>query len=150
MTRFIITLDQASAFVLKAMNETLGGEIFIPKIPSVRITDLATAMAPNCRQEVVGIRPGEKVHELMIGTDDSRNTLETDSGYVLLPQKAFEQRNGNYANARPCVNEFEYSSGTNSHFLTVEEIRNLLPSIEKKTENLRMPVWSEAPSSVYE
>jgi UDP-N-acetylglucosamine 4,6-dehydratase/5-epimerase len=150
MTRFIITLDQASAFVLKAMNETLGGEIFIPKIPSVRITDLATAMATNCRQEVVGIRPGEKIHELMIGTDDSRNTLETDSGYVLLSQKAYEQRDGNYANAKPCVNEFEYSSGTNSHFLTVEEIRDLLPSIERKTEDLRMPVWSEAPSSVYE
>ncbi len=143
MTRFIITLDQAAEFVLGALEESIGGEIFIPKIPSIRITDLATAMAPDCPQKIVGIRPGEKVHELMIGLDDSRNSLEADSKYILLPQRLFEERKGRYGNSVPSTAEFEYSSGANSHFLSVEEIRRLLPSIEQKSEDIKIPVWSE-------
>ncbi len=144
MTRFIITLDQAADFVLRTLEDSHGGEIFIPKIPSIRITDLASAMAPGCAQTIVGIRPGEKVHELMIGTDDSRTTLEADSRYILLPQKLFESRNGKYGNATPSKEEFEYNSGSNKHFLSVEEIRALLPSIEQKSEDIKIPAWSES------
>ncbi|OGL70602.1 UDP-N-acetylglucosamine 4,6-dehydratase (inverting) [Candidatus Uhrbacteria bacterium RIFCSPHIGHO2_02_FULL_53_13] len=138
MTRFLITLNQAASFVLQSIERTLGGEIFIPKIPSIRIVDLAMAMAPDCEHTCVGIRPGEKIHELMIGRDDSRNTLALEDRYVLLPQRYFEERRHAHNGAQLCVPDFEYHSGTNPRFLTVEEIRSLLPEIEG--EHTTLPI----------
>lgn len=130
MTRFIITLDQAARFVLKVLAIGQGGEIFVPKIPSIRMPELASAVAPECTQETIGIRPGEKIHEVMVGADDSRNVLEADEHYILLPQHLFPKRLESYAGARKCSEDFEYSSGTNPWFLNVEEIRRMLPTIE--------------------
>lgn len=132
MTRFWITLDQGVAFVLKNFQRMHGGEIFVPKIPSARVVDLATAMAPHLPQEIVGIRPGEKLHEVMCPEDDSHLTLEFSDHYVIRPAIRFWGHDHDYAcNAldevgKPVPQGFEYSSGTNPVFLSVEEIRTLL------------------------
>ena len=131
MTRFWITLKQGVNFVLKNFNRMYGGEIFVPKIPSVRITDLARAMAPNIPQNVIGIRPGEKLHEIMCPADDSHLTLEFDDHYVIRPTIIFTSRNNNFVENRlgergkPVEQGFEYNSGTNPQFLSVSEIVKL-------------------------
>lgn len=118
MTRFIITLDQGVEFVLRSLELMGGGEIFVPKIPSVKVTDLATAMAPGLPQKVVGIRPGEKLHEVMISAEDSRQTLEAGDRYLI-------SRRISINDAKPVPEGWEYSSYTNPIFLTVEEARAL-------------------------
>lgn len=128
MTRFWISLQQGVDFVLKNFSRMHGGEIFVPKIPSVRITDLARAMAPTLDQHIIGIRPGEKLHETMCPADDSHLTVEFDDHFVLSPSIRFYDRDVDYR--LNCLNEtgeavrrgFEYNSGTNDHFLSVEEI----------------------------
>ncbi|MDH5426176.1 MAG: UDP-N-acetylglucosamine 4,6-dehydratase (inverting) [Gammaproteobacteria bacterium] len=128
MTRFWITLQDGVDFVLKNFQRMYGGEIFVPKIPSARIVDLATAMAPQLKQEIIGIRPGEKIHEIMCPADDSHLTLEFEDHFVLQPSITFVSRpndfdtNGLGEKGKPVVQGFEYNSGTNAHFLTVEEI----------------------------
>lgn len=128
MTRFWITLRQGVEFVLLNFERMHGGEIFVPKIPSVRITDLAEAMAPGVKLDVVGIRPGEKLHEIMCPADDSHLTLEFHDHYVLRPTITFTGRNNEFASNRlgergvPVAQGFEYNSGTNPHFLSVPEI----------------------------
>lgn len=129
MTRFWISLQQGVDFVLKNFERMNGGEIFVPKIPSVRIVDLATAMAPDLQQHVIGIRPGEKLHEIMCPADDSHLTLEFDDHYVLTPTIKMFGGDIDYAKNRlgeigsPVPQGFEYNSGTNEIFLTVNEIR---------------------------
>lgn len=132
MTRFWITLQQGVDFVLKNFERMHGGEVFIPKIPSVRIIDLATAMAPNFDQKFTGIRPGEKLHEVMCPLDDSHLTLEFPQYYVIKPAIKYWHvddeifsRNAIGEISIPVSENFEYSSGTNLSFMTVEEIRNL-------------------------
>ena len=127
MTRFWITLQHGVDFVMAGFNRMYGGELFIPKIPSVRITDLASAMAPQLAHRIIGIRPGEKLHELMISRDDSLNTVEFADHYVICPSIRFiEQRN--YAtnalgeNGKPPPQGFKYSSDLNPHFLNLDEI----------------------------
>jgi len=128
MTRFWITLQEGVDFVLNNFARMYGGEIFVPKIPSARIVDLATAMAPDLKQEIIGIRPGEKLHEIMCPADDSHLTLEFSDHYVLKPSITFTSRPNDFdTNAlgekgTPVAQGFEYNSGTNDHFLTVEEI----------------------------
>ena len=128
MTRFWINLQQGVDFVLTNFQRMVGGEIFVPKIPSVRISDLATAMAPGLRHEVIGIRPGEKLHEIMCPADDSHLTLEFSDHYVIMPTISFTSRSNdfrvNQAGERGTIVEqgFEYHSGTNPVFLTVNEI----------------------------
>lgn len=128
MTRFWITLQQGVDFVLKNFARMSGGEIFVPKIPSIRITDLATAMAPNLRQHVTSIRPGEKIHEIMCPADDSHLTLEFRDHFVISPTITFTDKNNklspNKLGEEGCAVEqgFEYHSGKNEHFLTLEEI----------------------------
>ena len=131
MTRFWITLQQGVDFVAKSFERMQGGEVFVPRIPSVRITDVAEAMAPDMPTRVVGIRPGEKLHEVMCPQDDSHLTLDFEDHYVIRPSikfwrvgdNAYEQ-NGLGQKGR-CVDDgFEYSSGTNARFLDVEEIRS--------------------------
>lgn len=127
MTRFWITIQEGVNFVLKAFNRMQGGEIFVPKIPSVRITDLATAIAPEIPIKTVGIRPGEKLHEIMCPEDDSHLTLEFDDHYVIQPTIQFSQIR-NYSqnrlgqNGQKVAEGFEYHSGKNKIFLSVDEI----------------------------
>lgn len=131
MTRFTITLQQGVDFVFDCLGRMWGGELFVPKIPSYRVTDVATAVAPHARQEIVGIRPGEKLHEEMITTTDSMSTIEFDDYYVILPSyrtwdvDEFVARSSD-APGKPCEFGFEYNSGTNDRFLTVDEIRRLI------------------------
>lgn len=128
MTRFWISLQQGVDFVLKNFQRMHGGEIFVPKIPSVRVVDLATAMAPDLEQHVIGIRPGEKLHEIMCPADDSHLTLEFDDHYVLSPTIRFHRGDLDYAVNRlgekgtPVEQGFEYNSGSNEVFLTPEQI----------------------------
>ncbi|MFN3816870.1 UDP-N-acetylglucosamine 4,6-dehydratase (inverting) [Brevundimonas sp.] len=128
MTRFWISLQQGVDFVLKNFQRMHGGEIFVPKIPSVRVVDLATAMAPNLEQHVIGIRPGEKLHEIMCPADDSHLTFEFDDHYVLSPTIRFHRGNLDYAfnrlgeQGKPVEQGFEYNSGSNDVFLSPAEI----------------------------
>ncbi|MCC5944651.1 MAG: UDP-N-acetylglucosamine 4,6-dehydratase (inverting) [Bernardetiaceae bacterium] len=132
MTRFNISLEEGVDLVLYALEHAIGGEIFVPKIPSYRITDLATAIAPNCKQEIVGIRPGEKLHEEMITLTDSFNTIKTHKHYIILPSMPFKTQEQvmekylKYYNAQPVAKGFSYNSGENDVFLSVEEIRTLI------------------------
>jgi UDP-N-acetylglucosamine 4,6-dehydratase len=131
MTRFWITLEQGVSFVLQSLRRMQGGEIFVPKIPSARITDLARAMAPEIALKVIGIRPGEKLHEVMCPKDDSHLTLEFDDHYVIGPSIQFSvpvdhRTNALGASGVPVADEFEYNSGTNPRFLSQQELRALL------------------------
>ena len=137
MTRFWITLQQGVDFVLTNFARMSGGEIFVPKIPSVRITDLAKAMAPSLKQDIIGIRPGEKVHEIMCPSDDSHLTLEFDDHYVIRPSIVFNDRNNEFRTNKlkeqgvPVPQGFEYNSGANDDFLNGQQILAL-----NKTLNL--------------
>ena len=125
MTRFWITLDHGVDFVLMASRCMHGGEVFVPKIPSMRIVDLVEAVAPGCEIREVGIRPGEKLHELMITADDARRTREFDKHFVICPD--LDYWNGsNYNGARKVPDRFEYSSDKNSDWLTVPRMRAML------------------------
>lgn len=129
MTRFWISLQQGVDFVLKNFERMLGGEIFVPKIPSIRIVDLATAMAPHLPQKIVGIRPGEKLHEMMCPGDMSYHTYEFDDHFVIAPAIRFFNRNNDFSSN--ALNErgklvapgFEYVSDTNPDFLTVAQMQ---------------------------
>jgi UDP-N-acetylglucosamine 4,6-dehydratase len=130
MTRFWITLSQGVDFVLKNFERMQGGEIFVPKIPSIKITDLATAMAPDLNQEIIGIRPGEKLHEAMCPRDDSHLVLEFDDHYVIRPTISFGW-NADYTKNQlgekgvPVNLGFEYNSLENNHYLSINEIIEL-------------------------
>lgn len=131
MTRFWITLQQGAEFVLRCFGRMHGGEIFVPKIPSSRVTDLAEAVAPGLPTRVVGIRPGEKLHEIMVPEDDARQTLEFAKHYVIKPSIQFVSQPNFALDATgeegvPVPDGFAYQSGTNPWFLTVEEIRRLI------------------------
>jgi UDP-N-acetylglucosamine 4,6-dehydratase/5-epimerase len=128
MTRFNITLEDGVTMVLRALDNALGGELFVPKIPSYRITDVATAIGPNCEQPIIGIRPGEKLHEQMITASDAVTTVDTGDCYAILPQGK-DKLMAQYL-ARPGVKmvapDFNYDSGTNTEWLSVDEIRRLI------------------------
>jgi len=133
MTRFWITLKSGAAFVEKCLGLMQGGETFIPKIPSMKITDLATAIGPDCEQEVIGVRPGEKLHELMIPRDEARHTLEFDDYYLIYPDSATwgYQFTGVYGGAtgRPVAEDFEYSSDTNPDWVDAEGLRKIIAGL---------------------
>ena len=126
MTRFWITLEQGVDFVLKCLETMSGGELFVPKIPSMKITDLATAICPECKMEIVGIRPGEKLHEVMISRDDARNTVEFDDYYIIKPSFRFFQRRFHEHGCRPVPEDFEYSSDGNPWWLSIEDLREII------------------------
>ncbi len=132
MTRFNITLDEGVDLVLHALHNARGGEIFVPKIPSYKITTLAEAIGPGCKQEVVGIRPGEKIHEEMITTTDSLLTLDIGKYYVIVPNSPFKssdevvEKYNQYYNGKLVPRGFSYNSGTNEDWLTVEQLRTLI------------------------
>jgi len=136
MTRFWITLKQGVDFVLKCFDRMQGGEIFVPKIPSIRITDLAQAMAPHIPIKIIGIRPGEKLHEVMCPADDARLTIEFNDHYVICPAITFFNRSNDFTvnamNERGALVEqgFEYNSGNNPEFLTPEQICALHETVD--------------------
>lgn len=128
MTRFWITLQQGVQFVIDSLTRMKGGELYVPKIPTADIVTLAEAIAPGCRRETVGIRPGEKLHELMIGPDDARRTQDAGDHYVVMPE--FPWWDGSHlAEGVPVPRDFSYSSDNNPHRLSVTEVRALLKSL---------------------
>jgi len=131
MTRFLITLNQGVEFVIKNFTLMQGGEIFIPKIPSMRITDLAHALAPNLPHDIIGIRAGEKLHEIMCPAGDCHLTLDFKDYYLIKPSIVFSAKKDYSKNnlgeiGKKVVQDFEYSSGTNTHFLKENELLDLL------------------------
>ncbi|MGE7842235.1 UDP-N-acetylglucosamine 4,6-dehydratase (inverting) [Lysinibacillus sp. NPDC093712] len=128
MTRFWITLDHGVQFVLDNLERMYGGEIFVPKIPSMKVMDLAKAIAPECEIEIIGIRPGEKLHEAMIMEDDARHTLEFDDYYVIRPELTWwSQHEG--GKGKVLAEDFSYTSNNNSEWLTVEQLEKLMNEI---------------------
>jgi UDP-N-acetylglucosamine 4,6-dehydratase (inverting) len=130
MTRFWISLTQGVELVIKALEEATGGETFISKIPSFKITDLAQAMLPGCEMPQVGIREGEKLHEIMVTVEDSLTTYEYDKHFIVYPQMVWNDKQKPNMSGKKVSEGFSYSSGTNTQWLTVEEIRELLKTVE--------------------
>lgn len=130
MTRFWISLTQGVELVIKALMEAKGGETFISKIPSFKVTDLAKAMLPDCTIRETGIRPGEKLHEIMVTTEDSHTTYEYAKHFIVYPQMTWNERQQPDLSGKKVEEGFSYSSGTNKEWLTVEDIRELLKDVE--------------------
>ncbi len=131
MTRFNITLDQGVKFVLNCLKKMVGGEIFVPKIPSYRITDLAKAISPNSKFKIIGKRPGEKINEEMITSSDAINSIDCKSYYVILPSLGYLSRNHinkiiKINKGKYCKENFSYNSGNNDNFLTIPELKKLI------------------------
>jgi UDP-N-acetylglucosamine 4,6-dehydratase len=131
MTRFWITLDQGVRFVVHAIEQMHGGEIFVPKIPSMRLAELAEAIAGNCEIEYIGIRPGEKLHEVLVSEDEARNTVEVDDMYIIQPAHPWWKAQ-NWMQARALPDGFRYASDTNAQWLTHEQLGELV-GLEKAT-----------------
>lgn len=130
MTRFWITIEQGIDLVIKALEESKGGETYISKIPSFKVTDLAAAMAPEKKLKETGIREGEKIHELMISKDDSRHTYEYDSHFIIYPHFDWWSREPDMiSNGQKVLDGFKYSSDNNPHFLTVEELKKFIKDL---------------------
>lgn len=126
MTRFWITLDQAVDLVIYAVENMVGGEIFIPKIPSMRVTDLAEAVAPGVATSVTGIRPGEKVHELLLTSDESRHAVDADDVYVVLPEHPWWTDDERWVDGKAIRDGFTYASDTNTEWLSAEQLAALV------------------------
>lgn len=129
MTRFWITLEQGVDFVLDCFVRMMGGETFVPKLPSMNIMDLAKAMCPQCRVEVIGIRPGEKIHECMVPMADARRTLEYDSHFVILPEDRELAEKLRSNGGRPVAEDYEYESGENPWKLGSEELMRMIDKV---------------------
>lgn len=125
MTRFWITLDQAVELVIKALYHMQGGEIFVPEIPSMKIMDLAQAVAPECEVEIIGIRPGEKLHEALITKEEGRNTVAYEGMYVIMPNYSWWERK-NYEAGQRLSKGFVYTSNKNDRWLTVEDLKRII------------------------
>jgi UDP-N-acetylglucosamine 4,6-dehydratase/5-epimerase len=125
MTRFWITLDQGVRFVISAVEKMHGGEIFVPKIPSMRLADLAETIAPSCEIECIGIRPGEKLHEVLVSEDEARNTVEVEDMYVIQPAHPW-WKTENWLHARALPEGFRYSSDNNKEWLSNEQLGDLV------------------------
>jgi FlaA1/EpsC-like NDP-sugar epimerase len=128
MTRFNISLSEGIDLVLYAMEKSLGGEIFVSKIPSYKIMDVANAIAPDAKIEITGTRPGEKLHEEMVTTADAPNTIDIGSHYIILPvvNKVKKKKYLDYYKGKLMPEGFSYNSGNNDKWLSVEEIRDLI------------------------
>ena len=130
MTRFWLTLEQGVDFVLKCLDISDGGELFVPKIQSMKITDLAMSLATECRHVIIVIRPGEKIHEVMITEDDARHTLEFDDYYIVEPEFKWWYREKHLSNGgKPVKAGFVYASNTNDKWITVEELRAMVEDL---------------------
>jgi UDP-N-acetylglucosamine 4,6-dehydratase len=137
MTRFWITLEQGARFVVRCLEQMHGGEIFVPKIPSMKLVEMAEAIAPGCTVEYIGIRPGEKLHEVLVSEDEARNTLELDDMYVIQPAHSW-WRKENWKDARPLPDGFRYTSDSNPLWLTSEELHALIEAGSPASDKLRV------------
>lgn len=126
MTRFWITLEQGVGFVLDSLERMRGSEVFVPKIPSMSIVDMARAIAPECETRIMGIRPGEKLHEVMVPEDDARNTIEYDDHFAIVPSYEEYVAQWGADGGRRCVEDFRYSSEINTEWLSVEQLQDML------------------------
>jgi UDP-N-acetylglucosamine 4,6-dehydratase len=131
MTRFWISLEQGVRFVIGCTEQMLGGEVFVPKIPSMKVIDLARAVAPKARIETIGIRPGEKLHEVLISDDEARSTVDVDDMFVVQPAEAFWFGHEWQSRGKMLEDGFRYASNTNPRWLTVEQIREIVRPIEE-------------------
>ena len=129
MTRFWITLEQGVDFVLNCFKTMIGGELFIPKLPSMNIMDLAKVIAPECKTNIVGIRPGEKLHEVMIPKDDAIRTIEYADHYIIQPYFDFWERRFTNNGGQSVPEEFEYNSGDNPWILTPDQMREIIENL---------------------
>lgn len=130
MTRFWISLEQGVRFTLRCSEQMFGGEVFVPKIPSTTILDLARAVAPEARVNIIGIRPGEKLHEVLISDDENRNTVELDDMFVVQPAEALWFGREWEKRGKPLAADFRYASNTNDQWLNVDQIRELVAPFE--------------------
>jgi UDP-N-acetylglucosamine 4,6-dehydratase len=133
MTRFWITLPQGVEFVMNALEVMGGGEIFVPKIPSMNMVDLARAIGPECEIEDIGIRPGEKLHEVMISEDDARNTLEFEKFFVIQPEFTWWKAADLKTKGKPVPAGFRYSSDINEDWLTTDQLKKIIEPFEAKS-----------------
>ncbi|HEX6305168.1 MAG TPA: UDP-N-acetylglucosamine 4,6-dehydratase (inverting), partial [Anaerolineales bacterium] len=138
MTRFWLTLEQGVRFVIRCIEDMRGGEVFVPKIPSTRITDLAKVIAPQAQLEVIGIRPGEKLHEVLIHEDEARTTIELDDMYVVQPTAALWFAREWADQGQPLPGGFRFASDSNPDWLTVEQIREYVAPIEQEIKQAIM------------
>src|SRR6266700_3952543 len=125
MTRFWLTLEQGVRFVISGIEQMHGGEIFVPKIPSMRLVDLAETIAPGCEIQTIGIRPGEKLHEVLVSEDEARNTLEMEDRYVIQPSHPWWRRE-KWVNGKPLPEGFRYASDTNDRWLNNRDLQELV------------------------
>jgi FlaA1/EpsC-like NDP-sugar epimerase len=125
MTRFWITIDQAVRFVVRSIEQMHGGEIFVPKIPSMKLLDMAQAITPECQIDCVGIRPGEKLHEVLLSEDEARNAVQTDEMFVIQPAQSW-WRKENWKGSVTLPEGFRYASDSNSQWLTAEDLYKLV------------------------
>ncbi len=152
MTRFWLRLEQAVDMVLMALDIMQGGELFVKKIPSMRMIDLAQAMAPDMKMVEVGIRPGEKIHEVMITREDARNTEEFETHYVVKPSFGLGSVSKHKVCGTPVIDDFEYHSGNNKEWLSIEQmqqmVQDLFPdkdrSFSKSKNNIKNNIWNES------
>jgi len=135
MTRFWLTLEQGVKFVIRCLEQMHGGEIFVPKIPSMRLLDLAETVAPGCQVEYIGIRPGEKLHEVLVSEDESRQTVEAEDMYVIQPSHPW-WKSENWVNVKPLPEGFRYSSDTNDRWLARRELEELVTPETSATETV--------------
>jgi UDP-N-acetylglucosamine 4,6-dehydratase len=126
MTRFLITLQQGVDFVLSSLKNMVGGELFVPKIPACTVSDLANVLAPDCEKNIIGLRPGEKMHEILIPSDEARNVLEFDDHFVIQPVQAFWGNKIGILGGVSCSEGFHYASNQNCECLSIEELTDLL------------------------
>jgi UDP-N-acetylglucosamine 4,6-dehydratase len=130
MTRFWLSLEQGVHFVMNCIEQIEGGEVFVPKIPSTTIVDLARAIAPENEIEIIGIRPGEKLHEVLISEDEARNTVERESMFIVKPPETLWKRDMHYE-GKPLPNGFRFSSDNNTEWLDVEGIKRFIAPFEE-------------------
>jgi UDP-N-acetylglucosamine 4,6-dehydratase len=131
MTRFWLSLEQGVHFVISCIEQMEGGEVFVPKIPSTKVIDLAKAIAPEAEIEIIGIRPGEKLHEVLISEDEARAAVELETMFVVQPAEAFWFGYQWRARGKPLPDGFRYASNTNTEWLSVEEIKKIVAPFEK-------------------
>jgi UDP-N-acetylglucosamine 4,6-dehydratase len=132
MTRFWISLDQGVRFVIRCLEEMHGGEVFVPKIASMKVKDLAAAIAPKARMDIIGIRPGEKLHEVLISEDEARTVVEMEDMYVVQPPEAFWFGRDWEQKGKLIADDFRYASNTNQAWLTVDQLRQMAGSVEEE------------------
>jgi UDP-N-acetylglucosamine 4,6-dehydratase len=144
MTRFWLTLDQGVRFVIRCVEAMHGGEVFVPKIPSTRIVDLARVIAPQATLNVIGIRPGEKLHEVLIHEDEARSTIEMEDMFVVQPSEALWFGHDWQDKGRRLVDGFRYASDTNDQWLTIEQIQDLVTEFERTHVDLTYEGYLES------